>query len=45
MASKPELHIDVDAAGHDEHGMEIEDDDMYSDESSVSRRRRRLAAR
>lgn len=38
MASKPELHIDVDAAGRDEHDMEIEDDDMYSDESSVSPR-------
>lgn len=36
--SKPELHINVDAA-HEDHGVEVDenDDDMYSDESSVSR--------
>lgn len=44
MSAKPDLHIDVDAAqgqAEDEHEFDGEDDDMYSDESSVSPLERR----
>lgn len=48
MSAKPDLHIDVDAAqgqAEDDHEFEGEDDDMYSDESSVSSLERRAGGR